>query len=593
MKCAVRCWVAWVAFALATWASPAQGTSRPEALFEELWDSYDRQYALFEAKRVDWNALYQIYRPRVTPQTTDDELFTLMAQLLGHLNDNHVILVADDLSRAFSAGYLGRYINEVGLAAAMELLATPPMPARYYTAPPRSRGGGHLLSGWVGPGIGYVHIAAFEDPEASGAAMDSILADFSGARGLIVDIRNDEGGDDRVGKVLADRFADRRRLYMVTRERIGAGREDFTPARYWHVEPGGAAQFTAPVILLQNRLAVSAGDNFALAMRVLPHVTSLGDFTSGCMADMRWQDLPNGWRYSISFNRFDDYAGRCWEGIGVPPDIMVREATSDGVTDPAFETALALLTTSPPAPQDESGSARAARVSLSAQFVREFEEQGLAGARDAYRARQRDLPRDSWFVDWDEMVTLAGRLIKEGRIDEGLAVYELHAETFPEFMLAHYWLGSALLRQGRVEPGLQAWDRALALNRRGHPREVRAFMDMTLRGSVYRAGVEGFQHAFQELCTEDPAAVRPEHLNEVGYALLGTGRTEEALAVLELNVERFPDYANGFDSLGEAYAADGQTQRAIQAYEKAIALDPEHGDHAREMLEGLRAGRSE
>ena len=118
-------------------------------------------------------------------------------------------------------------------------------------------------------------------------------------------------------------------------------------------------------------------------------------------------------------------------------------------------------------------------------------------------------------------------------------------------------------------------------------------MDMTLRGSVYRAGVEGFQHAFQELCTEDPAAVRPEHLNEVGYALLGTGRTEEALAVLELNVERFPDYANGFDSLGEAYAADGQTQRAIQAYEKAIALDPEHGDHAREMLEGLRAGRSE
>ena len=45
--------------------------------------------------------------------------------------------------------------------------------------------------------------------------------------------------------------------------------------------------------------------------------------------------------------------------------------------------------------------------------------------------------------------------------------------------------------------------------------------------------------------------------------------------MFELNVRQYPEASNPYDSLGEAYAADGQVQLAITNYEKSLALDPE------------------
>jgi len=56
-------------------------------------------------------------------------------------------------------------------------------------------------------------------------------------------------------------------------------------------------------------------------MRTLPHVTLVGEITSGCQADMFWKKLPNGWRVSLAFTLFVDQNGFSWEGIGIPPDI--------------------------------------------------------------------------------------------------------------------------------------------------------------------------------------------------------------------------------------------------------------------------------
>lgn len=66
-------------------------------------------------------------------------------------------------------------------------------------------------------------------------------------------------------------------------------------------------------------------------------------------------------------------------------------------------------------------------------------------------------------------------------------------------------------------------------------------------------------------------------LNQVGYGLLEKGRTEDALTVLRLNTEEFPDQWNPWDSLGEALAAAGRTEEAIRAYERSLALNPANG----------------
>ena len=71
----------------------------------------------------------------------------------------------------------------------------------------------------------------------------------------------------------------------------------------------------------------------------------------------------------------------------------------------------------------------------------------------------------------------------------------------------------------------------------------------------------------------------PEPLiNQLGYQLLGAGKTEEAIAAFKANVERYPASANVYDSLAEAYERSGRLELAKPNYEKAYALGKESSD---------------
>jgi len=53
--------------------------------------------------------------------------------------------------------------------------------------------------------------------------------------------------------------------------------------------------------------------------------------------------------------------------------------------------------------------------------------------------------------------------------------------------------------------------------------------------------------------------------------------------VFELNVRQYPEASNPYDSLGEAYAADGQVQLAISNYEKSLALDANNSNAVQQL----------
>ena len=77
-------------------------------------------------------------------------------------------------------------------------------------------------------------------------------------------------------------------------------------------------------------------------------------------------------------------------------------------------------------------------------------------------------------------------------------------------------------------------------------------------------------------------------INTLGYRLLGRKRVPEAIEILKLNVETYPNSANAYDSLGEAYFVSGNTAQAIQNYEKSLSLDPANTNAAM-MLKKLKS----
>ena len=66
----------------------------PEKNFEALWRTFHNRYPFFELRNVDWKKQYDIYRPKVTPRTTDDQLFDIFCRMLDPLDDGHVELKA-------------------------------------------------------------------------------------------------------------------------------------------------------------------------------------------------------------------------------------------------------------------------------------------------------------------------------------------------------------------------------------------------------------------------------------------------------------------------------------------------------------------
>jgi hypothetical protein len=69
------------------------------------------------------------------------------------------------------------------------------------------------------------------------------------------------------------------------------------------------------------------------------------------------------------------------------------------------------------------------------------------------------------------------------------------------------------------------------------------------------------------------AAIEAE-VNAAAYRLLRDGQTTAAVALFRVNAAAFPTSANAHDSLGEGYERAGERERAVEAYRKALALDP-------------------
>jgi C-terminal processing protease CtpA/Prc/Flp pilus assembly protein TadD len=573
-------------------AQEAREATDAEYNFEVLWQTFDRNYALFGPKRVDWDALYRVYRPMVSRETSGDEVFEIMSNVLEHLNDNHVRLAGD--GRQYRSGILSQ-LNGAGFAQEeMEDFSIGLVQSKYLVSQLESLG--LLRFAWLPDSVGYLRIRGFGQLAQTSEAIDEIMTEFRGAKAVVIDLRATPGGDDQVGKAIASRFADRKRLYMKTYERNGPEHDDFAPPRYFYVEPQGPVQFTKTLVVLTNRWGISAAENFALAMRVLPHATLIGDFTSGVFADVYGDRLPNGWQFSVSFKLFVDPTGFCWEGIGVPMDLRIINTPEDirARRDRVLEFALAFIERGEPSPRDVSSSVEDVRESWAAHVQRELESLGP----DAATARVESLrgaDREGFYVDEDELLSLAGRLAGNGREPAAALVLQLAAEEFPESHRAWQLMGEGYLRRGDADAARAAFSNALERNRRSYPweKQVAEVAEAVLNGKkLLVPALEGARSAddFATVVRDfrnDPEAYffTEGGLNTLAYQLLGAEQADQAIEVFLINTERFPRSANVWDSLGDGYRAKGQIEQAIASYRRALEIDPNFAASRRNLAE--------
>ncbi len=311
----------------------------PETNFEVFWQDFDQHYALFGVKQIDWVNLYDQYRPQVTATTTDKELWSIMTQMIEHLNDGHTFLL-DIPNQVYYES--GDSLNKL----AIEEFDLNLIYNKYVTEIEDLTGDKEFSYGSIkDKDIGYIYLGGMHSTDPS--QIDRIVKDLNKYQAIVFDIRNNGGGSDAFSARIASAFSDGEHFVYTVQNRNGPGHNDFEAPRKYYTSVGEQV-FLKPVILLTDRYTASAGEIFGLYMNPFEHVIKMGDNTAGDFSDGSIRRfLPNGWEYRYSIQKFLLPDGRSLEGIGNTPDIYSKNTKADieAGNDKVLEDALKYLHT--------------------------------------------------------------------------------------------------------------------------------------------------------------------------------------------------------------------------------------------------------
>lgn len=326
----------------------------PEHNFEALWDTFKTHYAYFDLRGVDPDKMYAEYRPRVTSNTTEAELFFIIYDMLESFDDGHISIEADDdiMDEAYKL-YLTKYPNEEEIdLPKLRKHNVAKAVADKYIPDGQSVKNGNLRWGILKDNVGYLQLnqmmgladysisdtlsyanywrAYFEKLETVendtadelkglNTTLDIIMKDFDNTNALIIDVRFNGGGKDEVGMDVLKRLNAKEQIVFTKKARLD---DSYTPIIKVS-QPAVENPYNKPVYLLISVESASATEIMALSSLSMPNVTRIGAATEGVFSDVLDKELPNGWEFGLSSEVYLDMNGINYESKGIPADIKV------------------------------------------------------------------------------------------------------------------------------------------------------------------------------------------------------------------------------------------------------------------------------
>jgi len=286
--------------------------------FDSAWNRINDVYPFLEFKKINWDSIYTIYRPKVE-SANRKEFKLIINDMLSELEDVHVYhrkkvgiqrypyksprQIKD--KNAISKSVIRKYFNE------------------------RLKFSKGVLYGISPENIGYIRFKSFHNKGLI-VKLPEIFKYLSNTKGLIVDLRSPKGGDYNVLMAFVNYFMttplEKPELYIL--EKIEQSPFQASESEYI---------YTKPAVVLINGLTISAGESTAEILKQLPNVTVVGDTTcggGGCSSNHTVQaigeyELPNSLLISVPTGYFKRYDGSHLEWNGVSPDVRVKQTETD------------------------------------------------------------------------------------------------------------------------------------------------------------------------------------------------------------------------------------------------------------------------
>jgi carboxyl-terminal processing protease len=171
--------------------------------------------------------------------------------------------------------------------------------------------------------------------------------DLNGARGLVLDLRDNSGGEAEAMTDVASLFLPPGRILGRFNDRMGHPRIEPQTRTSLRSTADTPVRFEGPVVVLTSARTASAAEVFAAALKESGRAAAvIGETTCGCvLAIRRRHALPDGGTLDVSELDYRTSKGTRLEGTGLEPDARAaptRRSLRDG-KDTVMEHAIGIL----------------------------------------------------------------------------------------------------------------------------------------------------------------------------------------------------------------------------------------------------------
>jgi len=166
--------------------------------------------------------------------------------------------------------------------------------------------------------IGYLKIGGFFEPDPAAKAMTLAAFRFvSNSESLIIDLRNNMGGDPRMVSFICGFFFDRK-----THLNDLYSRKDGSTTAYWAIPDTTLTTLqTTPIYILTSSRTFSAGEELSYDLQMQKRALIVGEITGGGAHPVQPFPVGQGFIANVPYARaVNPVSGTDWESIGIKPD---------------------------------------------------------------------------------------------------------------------------------------------------------------------------------------------------------------------------------------------------------------------------------
>jgi len=278
--------------------------------FETAFNLTKNIYPFIEFKEIDMDSLYLEYRKQAE-DAKGDEIYQVFYNFFKEFRDGHIKIKIE-----------GGYSIPTFIWPRKKDSKTfnPIVVRNYFKNELKLAGNENIAYEILQDKIGYVHLSTFSDGNWV-QEFGKVLEYLSGTTGLIIDVRNNTGGNASTAEYIISYFINEQvnySFYYISKPELKRS-----------IYPNNSLKYEKPIVVLINGASFSTAELFPELLRQLPNITIIGDTTGGGGGSPDDFNLPSGKKIELPEKYIVRLDGEMLEWNGIIPDIVIEQSEED------------------------------------------------------------------------------------------------------------------------------------------------------------------------------------------------------------------------------------------------------------------------